>query len=165
MREQHRRAAIDVDDGLELARVELQERCDAADGGVVHHESDLAVGDLGPERDQKIAAGEVERDGPHRHAVSGLDLGGGRLEERAVAVDQHQVESTSRQLARPLRAESHGGAGDQRPGSVSVSEARHDGPHPSEPGAPPPNARGVLPAGEAPGCKKRRLAHAPPDAL
>src|SRR5262249_22118023 len=110
------------DDRLDLLRSELEEGRDAADRGVVDEEADRAIGDVGSEQVEKIRAREVKGDLPHGDAVHCLDLVRRRAEEIAVAVDQHEVQPASRELACPLRTKPGGGAGDERAGSIPVAE-------------------------------------------
>src|SRR6185437_1649968 len=123
--EDQRPAHVDVDLLEVRVYVEVPERPDDGERGVVDEEADVDVDEFGEDAVEIVAVGEVC---PHRarlHTSAGGDVVGKLLRESDAPCNEDHVEpaagaASSQCLAQPLRR-----SGDDSPRSVTVCKSRH----------------------------------------
>jgi len=73
-----------------------------------------------------VALSEVHRMNVNRDRVCGPKLGPKLFERARPSRDEHEIQATSRELAREGRTDPFGCPGDHGPGTVSLSKRLHD---------------------------------------
>ena len=123
--EHERPAHVDVDLLEMRVDVEVPERSDDGERGVVDEEADVEVDEFGEDSVEVVAVGEVCSQRARLHPARGGDVVGDLLCELDAPCDEHDVEPAVGAPSRERLAESFRCPGDNRPRAVAICERCH----------------------------------------
>ena len=123
--EHQRPAHVDVDLFEVCVDVEVPERSDDGERGVVDEEADVEVDEIGEDSVEVVAVGEVCAQRARLHAVRRGDVVGDLLREIDAPCDEHDVESAAGAPSCECFTEPFRCACDDGPRAVALCERRH----------------------------------------